>query len=82
MNASFPPFYAGLSLGLKNAKAEEERAAARLAEREALVALLVAELVRNRVTPCGGGLHADVGKLREQIAVGKTAAATSRTTWQ
>ena len=81
-DASTAPFFAGLSLGLKNAKAEKERAAARLAEREALVALLVAELVRNRVPPCGSGLHADVGKLREQIAEGKSAAATSGTTWQ
>jgi hypothetical protein len=42
-----------------------------------LVALLVAELERNLIPPCGRGLHADVGKLREQI---KSAAATSGTT--
>jgi hypothetical protein len=74
-----PPFYAGLNLGRKNAEAEVARAAARTADREALVALLVAELECNGVTPCGRGLHADVGKLREQIAEGKSAAATSAT---
>jgi hypothetical protein len=57
------------------------REAARNAEREALVARLVAELERNGVTPCGRGLHAEVGKLREQIAEGKSAAATSGATW-
>ena len=76
-----PSLYAGLIKGLNNAKAEKERAAARLAEREALVALLVAELVRNGIQPRSMGPGADVALLQRQIAEGKSAAATSGAPW-
>ena len=60
---------------------EVARQSAMIAEREALVALLVAELERNCVLPCGRGLKADEHKLREQIETGKSVAASSGKPW-
>ena len=59
----------------KNQKAEQ--AAARTAK----VEILVAELERNGIQPRSMGPGADVALLQRQIAVGKSAAATSGAPW-
>jgi hypothetical protein len=54
-----------------------EQAAARTAK----VEILVAELERNGIQPRSMGPGADVALLQRQIAVGKSAAATSGAPW-
>ena len=75
-----PPFFAGISLGLKNA-AKHPSMAEQAAARTAKVKILVDKLIRNSIQPRSTGPGADVALLERQIAEGESAAATSGAPW-